>query len=176
MFVTSRGFHHVMEPNYEPFHMWKDYFGLSDVIKEIIQNRQYAPSLPVSRRLQEPCGSLMSLFSNTESGFVRDASLESSGQGSLYCGSNVKTPVTTPGSTHAYVKGATKVMLSCRVPKPQALEPRMTQFCKNNKEYLYGSHYLNTPTGQFLCPALYKHVCPLCGSMGLKAPHAFIRK
>uniref|UniRef100_A0A3B5K0U9 Nanos-type domain-containing protein n=1 Tax=Takifugu rubripes TaxID=31033 RepID=A0A3B5K0U9_TAKRU len=127
MFVTSRGFHHVMEPNYEPFHMWKDYFGLSDVIKEIIQNRQYVPSLPVSRRSQEPCGSLMSLFSNTESGF------------------------------------------------PQALEPRMTQFCKNNKEYLYGSHYLNTPTGQFLCPALYKHVCPLCGSMGLKAPHAFIR-
>lgn len=173
MFVTSGGFHHVTEPSYEPFHMWKDYFGLSDVIKEIIQSRQYAPPLPVSRRSQEPI--LMSLFSNSERGFMRDASLESTGQGSLYCGSSVKTPVTTSGSTHAYVKGANKVMLSCRIPKPQALEPRMTQFFKN-KEYLYGSHYLKTPTGQFLCPAVYKHVCPLCGSIGLKAPHPFVRK
>uniref|UniRef100_A0A3B5JZ24 Nanos homolog 3 n=2 Tax=Takifugu rubripes TaxID=31033 RepID=A0A3B5JZ24_TAKRU len=167
------GFRHssrFMEPNYKPFHMWKDYFGLSDVIKEIIRSRQYASSLLVSRRSQEPCRSLESLFSNCERGIVDDMSLSLLLGSSNRCGVE-ETSASASRFQHADIKGTAKVTRRWRTPETQALETRLCQFCKNNEEsvLVYRSHWLKGPTGEVLCPFLRKYVCPLCGATGPKA-------
>lgn len=145
--------------------MWKDYFGLSDVIKEIIRNRQYASSLPVSRRSQEPRRSLEYLFSNCERGIVSDVSLSLFWGSSYRCGVE-ETSASTSRSPHADIKGAARVTRRWRTP-----ETRLCQFCKNNEEsvLVYRSHWLKGPTGEVLCPFLRKYVCPLCGATGPKA-------
>lgn len=163
-------FHHLsrfMEPNYEPFQMWKDYLGLSDVVKEILRNRQTASAPPVSTSWHDkPSGALMSRLSHSERAAARDVPSESLFWGSSNRRSAVKTPASTSGFPHADEKDAAKVTRRWRTP-----ETRLCQFCKNNEEsvLVYKSHWLKSPTGEVLCPFLRKYVCPLCGATGPKA-------
>lgn len=156
-----------MESGSDGFQPWKDYLGLSEKIKAILQDARQ----PVSKSSQPDyavlCGTPVSL-SNRKMITARAVPRETSLPSLL----DHRNPVTTSVTPTADVKAeAANLTQRGSTSETRAPERKLCRFCKHNgeSELVYGSHWLKNRAGDILCPFLRNYVCPLCGATGAKA-------
>ncbi|KAK7880354.1 hypothetical protein WMY93_033010 [Mugilogobius chulae] len=176
-----------MEPHSKRFQPWKDYLGLSNMIKQILgqsgdsETPDHKPPAP-DRQTDELCRAWLSTCVSSASTCVSSASsprlYDEHPMVSPSCADGFCYPLSDeagslkPAQKRNHVKSPKERKRTTRFKPPGVAESKtFCGFCKNNKEskLVYESHCLKNQTGEVLCPYLQKHVCPLCGATGTKA-------
>ncbi|XP_034044332.1 nanos homolog 3 [Thalassophryne amazonica] len=171
----------LMDSDGTSFQPWRDYMGLSDIMKEIVGGSPAAgsPPPPPPPPRSEPehlCAALGSLRIHTVDAnsapylpadpkmtgcFAHQRPLDDP------WGALSSKPHSGPGLRAGGPRRAKE-----RRRSPAAAAPRMfCSFCKHNgeSEAVFSSHWLKDKDGDILCPYLRHYVCPLCGATGAKA-------
>ncbi|XP_043927989.1 nanos homolog 2-like [Protopterus annectens] len=130
---------HVFWP--KDFNMWKDYFQLSKLVKEMMEHRT----------LQE-----YKLSAELHSQSFKDATQLNSQSASG------GTPIGNRSSTSGSSTNGLKQDAS------GSQNNGGCNFCKHNGEskVFYSSHVLKKQDGSIICPILRKYVCPVCSATG----------
>lgn len=171
----------VMEPSSSGFHLWKDYMGLSDTVKEILGRNP--PTEPHPSEYARHRSRTYDLNRDMR----RDSALQSAPAGADSAPGFPRAPLLriprtpqVPGNQVAESPnksrsrdpkdpGRSRLEQLATAPSPDG--PMVCSFCRHNgeSEKVYRSHWLKNQEGEVLCPYLRQYVCPLCGATGAKA-------
>ncbi|XP_068178476.1 nanos homolog 3-like [Antennarius striatus] len=159
-----------MEPHQRSFQPWRDYIGLSNTIREILdRNTDPGSRVPVWTNLRPGCEPVPVRHDAIQPGGAScapgppGAPISDRPPGVLKL-----PPVRATPSGPKEPKRMTRVRTQAPPTSPEGV---CCSFCKHNgeSELVYGSHRLKTPTGEVLCPYLRQYVCPTCGATGPRA-------
>ncbi|XP_030596806.1 nanos homolog 3-like [Archocentrus centrarchus] len=175
-----------MESDNKGFQPWRDYMGLSDIIRGIVgQNTASESSLPVSNAHHTEFDGLSHAMVSVRFNAVRQSGRRAisapdpcSRECAPTCSFGADEPKVVdlkliPIPTGSGRPKDRKKTSRFKTPEVPALPPErmFCSFCKHNgeSELVYGSHRLKNQAGDITCPYLRQYVCPLCGATGAKA-------
>lgn len=185
-----------MESNRKCFQPWKDYMGLSDLIRGTVgrnattQNRSVA--LEDLHSEYDVDAALASLRCNAVAKRIDPGAknVPAFRVGSINRGFSARQPsggpwdlLTVSASAHPPIQDVLGGRTSGpqhrgktarqRTPEPQSpnVIGMRCSFCKRNgeAELVYNSHWLRNLAGEVVCPYLRQYVCPLCSATGAQA-------
>lgn len=177
------------EEEMEEFNVFRDYFGLINLVKSFANvpddflsppttNEYYSvgvePETSEMRERRDSLGSAGSEFSSSNSAeSVEVADIYYTAYGHHLVG--MKQAFMEPVREESGMKGITSGSLPASlllehkiITSAAAKKPQVCVFCRNNgeSESFYTSHYLKDSEGKVTCPVLRAYTCPLCGANG----------
>ena len=154
------------------FHMFNDYFGLSDLVQKVRGNDfDYLSSNGFSKM-----PSRRDRYDSIDSENSSSGSCDSFTDHGLTFADGPFQPFGTTSFLHGSAPGKRKetMLPPSRRGKPMAratlpsANRQVCVFCRNNgeSEEVYASHVLKGPDGKTTCPILRAYTCPICKASG----------
>ena len=155
------------------FHMFNDYFGLSNLVQRVRQaNNEFdyltGENFGVSK-LPPRRDRFDSIDSENSSSGSCDSYTDHFGDGPFQpFNSSSLLHSAASKRKEAVVPPSRRIKPSARAPAPISNRGTVCVFCRNNgeSEEVYLSHLLKGPDGKTTCPILRAYTCPICKASG----------
>lgn len=156
------------------FHMFNDYFGLSNLVQRVRQANNHdfdyltSENFGVSK-LAPRRDRFDSIDSENSSSGSCDSFTDHFGDGPFQpFNSSSLLHSATSKRKEAVLPPSRRIKPSIRVPAPIPNRQNVCVFCRNNgeSEEVYSSHQLKGPDGKTTCPILRAYTCPICKASG----------
>lgn len=155
------------------FHMFNDYFGLSNLVQRVRQaNNDFdyltGENFGVSK-LPPRRDRFDSIDSENSSSGSCDSFTDHFGDGPFQpFNSSALLHSAASKRKEAVLPPSRRIKPSARAPAPVSNRQNVCVFCRNNgeSEEVFSSHQLKGPDGKTTCPILRAYTCPICKASG----------